>query len=253
MLPSPVTSVVVLSFSLRACLSSRRRCLFHRIQAPLTSRALDDGNDAAPPHLCLCARATATQNFYEHIHKLLAGKPPSLWRTCATMWWKICKNSDSRFAVEEPKGELPKPGTFVESWAVLEAFIKLHVEESENLTHELAWLATMAGKKRQWAACYCWSVLAYGVHSTQRIEAIHSAVAQWCRKSMLLLAFFEELESHEELRCEKGDTKAHRLALQLAAKNMKVWPPVYKVRQKRTATHRNRAFLTAVEFYYYFF
>ena len=175
------------------------------------------------------------QNFYEHIHPLFASKPPALWRTCAKMWWNICKNSDSRFGVEEPAGEPPKPGTFDASWADLAAFIKLHVEESEKRTHQLEWLATMAGKKRQWAACYCWSVLAYGVHSTQRIEALHSAVARWCKKSMLLMAFFEELESHEELRRERGDTKAHRDALKLAARGIKVWPPVYKVSGNVTA------------------
>jgi hypothetical protein len=98
------------------------------------------------------------------------------------------------------------------------------------------WLEGMAAKKEQWAACWTWGVCTYGVHSTQRIEAIHSAINVWCSKSMLLVELFVELESREALRRMHSETKAHRAAFKHAAMGPGgLYPPVAALSSSLTA------------------
>ena len=79
-----------------------------------------------------------------------------------------------------------------------------------------AWLATMAKRKEMWAACFTWAFCTYGIHSTQCIEAIHSAIAQWCNVSMLLTRLLVSLDKHELMRVECSASNAHRVAFRRA-------------------------------------
>ena len=75
------------------------------------------------------------------------------------------------------------------------------------------WLAALAEKREQWAACWTYKCLTYGLHSTQRIEAVHSAVQQYCKKSMLVTKLREELDRHAESAGSRSETTAIRNAL----------------------------------------
>ena len=63
-----------------------------------------------------------------------------------------------------------------------------------------------------WAACFTWVICTYGIHSTQCIEAIHSAIAQWCSAPMLLTDLLDQLDKHELLRVERSASDAHRVS-----------------------------------------
>ena len=64
------------------------------------------------------------------------------------------------------------------------------------------------------------------LHSAQRIEAVHSAVAVWCSKSMLLVGLFDELEKHEILRIMRSSSKAHGDKFKLMSRLGRTWPPI---------------------------
>ena len=149
------------------------------------------------------ARPSRAKNFYEHIHPLFVTKPAE-WHAVASMWWKICKNTDLDF---RPR--------LAASWDELVAYIKEHANPKEK---DITWLDTMKGKSGKWAACFTRSTATYGVQSTQRIEALHAAIAVWCTRSMLLVDFLDFLEGHEAERKLRSDVTAHRGAFRIAAR-----------------------------------
>jgi hypothetical protein len=100
---------------------------------------------------------------------------------------------------------------------------------------KLTWLEGMAAKREQWAAAWTWAHLTFGIHSTQRIEAIHSSIQEWCRNSSLLINFFKSMESREALRKQNSETKAHRDTFKNVARGAAVWPPVAKLGTSLTA------------------
>ena len=55
------------------------------------------------------------------------------------------------------------------------------------------WLMNLFDCREKWAACYTWQHLTFGIHSTQRSEAINSSVAQWCRKTSMLTELYNKL------------------------------------------------------------
>ena len=59
---------------------------------------------------------------------------------------------------------------------------------------ELTWLSSLLSRKEQWAACYTWRHKTYGIHSTQRAEAIHSAIAVFCSKGSSIVGITKDLE-----------------------------------------------------------
>jgi hypothetical protein len=179
------------------------------------------------------------KNFYENLHPLFTGKADA-WHELAGMWWKLCKNSDT----------LAKD-SFGTSWARIVDFFKEHVPDSDNRTKKLKWLAGLAAKKEQWAACWTWAFCTYGVHSTQRIEALHSAINVWCNKSMLLTELFDELESREAMRRQHSATQAFRDSFKLAARNTQVFAPVAALSDTLTAYALEMAFAQAAQFIHY--
>ena len=184
----------------RASLSLSRASPAHhpRVTSPRRGRGRGRGGGARRP-----ARPSRAKNFYEHIHPLFVTKPPE-WHAVASMWWKMCKNTDLDF---RPR--------LTASWDELVAYIKEHANPKDK---DITWLGTMKGKLGKLAACFTRSTATYGVQSTQRTEALHAAIAVWCTRSMLLVDFLDFLEGHEAERKLRSDVTAHRGAFRIAAR-----------------------------------
>jgi hypothetical protein len=74
------------------------------------------------------------------------------------------------------------------------------------------WLDKMAASREQWAFRWTWQHLTMGVHSTQRIEAVHSAVGGFLRTNTLLTALLTALESYSSNVASSVDTRSIRHA-----------------------------------------
>jgi hypothetical protein len=69
------------------------------------------------------------KNFYEHIHPLFVQRPNE-WKTAASSWWTLCKNSDE--SMQE---------RFSTEWDALATFIIDNANTNEKkLTETKAWL-----------------------------------------------------------------------------------------------------------------
>ena len=62
-----------------------------------------------------------------------------------------------------------------------------------QITDIKLWLRIVYNQREQWAACFTWRHLMYGIHSTQRSEAIHSSIACWCSKTNMLVELYMKL------------------------------------------------------------
>jgi hypothetical protein len=88
------------------------------------------------------------------------------------MWWRLCKDSD-----------VDARRTFPDRWQELKTYILANSPVSDVKKQEqMPWFDKMGERREMWAACYCWSVKTYRIHSMQRAEAIFSSVALFCKK-----------------------------------------------------------------------
>mmetsp|Transcript_35397 Transcript_35397/g.88112 ORF Transcript_35397/g.88112 Transcript_35397/m.88112 type:complete len:113 (+) Transcript_35397:274-612(+) len=96
----------------------------------------------------------------------LFGSDKAAWRAFVDMFWRIAKRSD-----------LLSCADFEAEFADLTALARATTCCDEK-TRELAfeWLAALGERREQWAARFTWKHLTLDVHSTQRAEAIHSAL-----------------------------------------------------------------------------
>jgi hypothetical protein len=123
------------------------------------------------------------KNFYEHVRKHF-GKKSEQWIAIASMWWKLCLNSDS--SLQE---------TFYYDWDTLANYILLHVGiESKEREKLITWLNKMKDKADRWAATFTYQHTTYGIHSTQRAEAIHSSIQLFSSKHSSIVDLVKDLE-----------------------------------------------------------
>ena len=126
------------------------------------------------------------KNFWEHIRPLFYSKggDDNSWRTIGDLWWRLCKTSDE---VEQ--------SCFDDKFKALVEMIKTGASvKEEKLNKQLTWLSSLLARKEQWAACYTWRHKTYGIHSTQRAEAVHSAIAVFCSKGSSIVDITKDLE-----------------------------------------------------------
>lgn len=147
-------------------------------------------------------------NFFKHIRKLF-GADKSGWRSAVSMFWTIAKKSDlrSRSAFD---------GEFAELVSAVEASTCLKDSKGENTKDRrlaLEWLTTLGTRREQWAARWTWAVLTLDVHSTQRAEATHSALAHIIANSDKLQKLLDKLNLFEQNSSMLKFKKAERLAL----------------------------------------
>jgi hypothetical protein len=58
----------------------------------------------------------------------------------------------------------------------------------------MGWLRKLGERAETFAACFVYDFETFHIFSTQRSEAIHSAVQQWCRASSLLRDLVKNLD-----------------------------------------------------------
>ena len=145
------------------------------------------------------------KNFWEHIRPLFYSKggDDNSWRTIGDLWWRLCKTSD--------EGER---ACFDEKFNTLVTMVKEHaVAKDDKVNKQLNWLSSLLSRKEQWAACYTWKHKTFGIHSTQRAEAIHSAIAVFCSKGSSIVDITKDLEQMADEHTLKN--KMQRVAVML--------------------------------------
>jgi hypothetical protein len=107
-------------------------------------------------------------------------------------------------------------GEFAELVSAVEASTCLKDSKGENTKDRrlaLEWLTTLSTRREQWAARWTWAVLTLDVHSTQRAEATHSALAHIIANSDKLQKLLDKLNLFEQNSSMLKFKKAERLAL----------------------------------------
>jgi hypothetical protein len=124
------------------------------------------------------------KNFWHHIRKLYVGKE-DMWRTVSDMWWRLCKTSDEN-----------ECACFDDKFNTLIQLVKENANalSGDKLETEIKWLRSLCSRKEQWAACFTWKHRTFGVHSTQRAEAVHSAINIFCACKSTILEITQKLE-----------------------------------------------------------
>jgi hypothetical protein len=123
------------------------------------------------------------KNFWEHIRPLFVGKDNDFW-TIADCWWKLCKTSDEaeQLCFDKKFNNLVQLNAATANSA------------GEKLNKQLKWLESLQAWKEQWAACYTWRHRTFGIHSTQRAEAIHLAICWFCSKKSTIIGITKDLQ-----------------------------------------------------------
>ena len=71
-------------------------------------------------------------------------------------------------------------------------------------------LQSMKEKAPRWAACYTWQNKTYGIHSTQRAEAIHSVIQSFCSKHSSIVDLVLDIERMASNQQSKSETDSLR-------------------------------------------
>jgi hypothetical protein len=141
------------------------------------------------------------KNFWKHIRPLLLGRTLE-WKEASKIFWKLGKNSDSsgqqtfdtqfKALVNVVRGTESAPPTTT----------------TKAMKNGLAWLENLKKRKEQWAACFTWQHVTFGVHSTQRAEAIHSAIAQFCYKGSTIDKLARDMDQMTNQQRIKSESAA---------------------------------------------
>ena len=136
------------------------------------------------------------KNVYQHMSPLFSDR--THWKVFTDMWWRLCKNSD-----------IGERAHFSDKFNAMVAFTRQHSSASkEKVDMQIQWLDTLASRKHKWAACFTWEHRTYGIHSTQRAEAMHSAIAVFCSKQHTILEIVTRLEQMAEEQALKSELLA---------------------------------------------
>ena len=147
----------------------------------------DAGTWSGTVHL-LCTYHLA-KNFFKHVKPVV--REPKEWQKLNSWFWKFAKFSDNRLDV----------GT---EWA---AFITHfdNVARGPSKADVIVWLEELFSRRKQWMATITWSFTTWGVHSTQRAEAVHAALKGRKLKNLSAVALVQEMtEYNEQSRLKKG-------------------------------------------------
>jgi hypothetical protein len=137
-----------------------------------------------------------SKNALTHIKPALFPSPAG-FDAFMSDWWAICMRSDTSCI-----------GSFDSEWAALLAPIR-NGSPSDGRTAALDWLDSLYQRRKQWAARFTWGTLTLAIHSSQRGEAVHSAIDRFCSASMLLTNLLERLDAYGDnvdVRAETRDT-----------------------------------------------
>ena len=140
-------------------------------------------------------------------------------------WWDLAKETDSG-----------RTGTFDDEWNAFIELVQTTATVGEDaVARAVAWLNnTFYAKREQWAARFTWSLTTWGVHSTQRAEAIHSAIKRFLTGSHLLVDLLKELVEYSKKSRDDRDVDMVRRSILNAARVGHEIPVVSSLAEKVT-------------------
>ena len=119
-------------------------------------------NGVWPAHKHFLCVYHISKNFFQHLRGLfLAEGGGKLWKAVHDRFWKITKNTDSRFC------EL-----FEAEWQALVDMVHATATNKDKLVAELEWLKRLGVIAPRFVYCFTWATCTLGMHSTQRIESM---------------------------------------------------------------------------------
>ena len=130
-----------------------------------------------------------------------------LWARVHAAWWQIAKQSD-------------KNADWDSEWADLLALVEQGSGGDVAKAAARAWLQARAVDKESWAYRYTWQLRTLGIHSTQRIESVHSAVDHFLGPNRLLTDLLRDLDLYTglvDLRTGARDLRFHAHLFRAAA------------------------------------
>ena len=125
-----------------------------------------------------------SKNMFTHI-KAACGNNDALWKRMVSAWWLITKQTDAS-----------SRAAFDAEWAALAAMLSESTVKGKSMEAARAWLDKMAEERERWAYRWTWRLFTMGIHSTQRIESLHSHIMGYLRASTLLVDLLVKLELH---------------------------------------------------------
>ena len=140
--------------------------------------------------------------------KAACGADDSLWQRVRSKWWHIAKQSD-----------VASCATFDSDMASLGELLDESTvgATAKSMVTARAWLAKLTEEREHWAYRYTWRTCTLGLHSTQRIEAVHAAIAHFLRASTLLTNLLSQLEAYAFDVNDRGSVRDYRFVQRLLA------------------------------------
>lgn len=139
-----------------------------------------------------------SKNVLANVRHVFAGDAAA-WSAFNSAWWRICLCT-----------EQSSVGDFDREWASLLARLDESSAPQPSIDKARAWLVKLGARRAQWAARDTWKHRTLGVHSTQRSESVHAAVAGFLCASMLLTQLMSALDSYENNVSMRAEEKALR-------------------------------------------
>ena len=144
-----------------------------------------------------------SKNFYSHLKPLF---PTSeAWHRVNSMFWRIAKDSDAH-AVSRWETD----------WGELKELVQNNSNTSDKQSAAFRWMDDLSEKRHKWAARYVFGHCTFGIHSTQRAEAVNGAIKKTISGSMLLTEVNKSLEDYNRAARDRRTVQAHLQSLRNA-------------------------------------
>jgi hypothetical protein len=127
-----------------------------------------------------------SNNMLTHLRPA-CGADIDLWHRVRSKWWHILKNTDESSCA-----------SFASEWAALGAMLNASTATIAVKEAARAWLDKCGEDCERWAYRFTWRYFTLGLHSTQRIEAVHAAIVHFLSQSTLLTDLVPHLESYAQ-------------------------------------------------------
>jgi len=143
-------------------------------------------------------------NLSKHFRGLLGAR----YREFSRRFWIICLET-----------EVSSRESFDAEWDSFTSMAEAVRSETneKKLDQALLWLKAFGERREQWAARWTWAICTYGVRSTQRSEATHSAIKQFLRASGLITELLAQLTEYSLQTQQEQRTAEHRKQLRVPA------------------------------------
>ena len=141
-----------------------------------------------------------SKNFYEHIHPVYSGKHKE-WCAAHDEFWRISKLTDEK-----------DRGGFAAEWQALVGRVQADVGAGDKQDAAISWLTELGGRATQFAYCFTWDICTFGLHATQRAEAMQASLKRVLSRSSSLVALLDAVELYNRTSQQRRDVVEYRRA-----------------------------------------